>query len=493
MTASNQTFPERDPAWAGDHSSLGSAHAVQFYENESYLYEVVADFLAKGIEAGEPTVVMATSEHCEGFIVALEKKGSLADACATGQLTFLDARETLSSFMVGSMPDDQLFRASLGSVLNRMAGKIRTAPAVRAYGEMVDLLWRDGNPEAAIRLEQLWNDLATTHSFSLLCAYPMGNFYRESHGRHFEDVCRSHHTVSPAETFARGRDEKAHGLEISRLQQRARALEAEVEHRKELEKSLLEALADRRRAEEEARRNEQLAKEANRIKDEFLATLSHELRTPLTAILGWSRMLSAGTLDEKTARMALETIDRCARAQAALVDDLLDVSRVVAGKLEVKSQLVDLSVIVETAVQTVKLAAEAKSIRLSVAASPGHVLINGDPTRLQQIIWNILANAIKFSDHGGHVAVAIDRTGDRARVIVSDDGLGISEQFLPCVFDPFRQADGATTRVYGGLGLGLAIVKHLTEIHGGTVTATSPGIGLGSTFVVLLPLANRRL
>jgi nitrogen-specific signal transduction histidine kinase/CheY-like chemotaxis protein len=235
-----------------------------------------------------------------------------------------------------------------------------------------------------------------------------------------------------------------------------------------------------------------LAQEANRIKDQFLATLSHELRTPLTAILGWSRMLTLGGLDAETMRTACGTIERAARTQAALIDDLLDLSKVVTGKLALRNEPVELTGVIESAVETVRLAADTKGIRLDVAPMTDHAVITGDPTRLQQIVWNLLSNAIKFSDSGGGVLVALERRNDTARIIIRDEGRGIAPAFLPHVFDPFRQADGAITREHGGLGLGLAIVKYLAELHGGSVSATSAGEGHGSTFVVTLPLAMQR-
>jgi signal transduction histidine kinase/CheY-like chemotaxis protein len=237
----------------------------------------------------------------------------------------------------------------------------------------------------------------------------------------------------------------------------------------------------------------QLAQHANRAKDEFLATLSHELRTPLTAILGWARMLTLSSpLDPETMRVAHETIERSARAQAALIDDLLDLSRIVTGKLTLRSDPVDLVKVVEGAVQTLSLAADAKGIQLEISLPRDPSVVWGDATRLQQIVWNLLSNAIKFSESGGLVSVSMTRSADTGQIVVNDTGRGISPEFLPHVFEPFRQADGATTRVHGGLGLGLAVVKYLTELHGGSVNASSPGEGNGATFAVTLPLALRR-
>jgi signal transduction histidine kinase len=481
MTASTPTAV-RESALSGHN------HAVQFYESEAFLRETVAGFIGNGLVAGEPVIVIATEEHRNAFAGALAERGlDTAEAEASGDLVMIDARETLRSFMAGSTPDAERFRTIVGGLIGRTA---RGRQQCRAYGEMVDLLWRDGNPAGAIRLEELWNELAEHYTFNLLCAYPMGNFYSESHAAEFEHICRSHSHVFPAESISpAGSDARALAREIAVLQQQARALTSEIEHRKELENALREALVTQRKAEQE---KDRLAQEASRMKDQFLATLSHELRTPLTAILGWSRMLTIGGLDADTMRTACGTIERAARTQAALIDDLLDLSKVVTGKLSLRYEPVELASVIESALETVRLAAETKGIRLDVAPLTERAVVTGDPTRLQQIIWNLLSNAIKFSDAGGSVLIALERRNDFARIAVRDEGRGISAAFLPYVFDPFRQADGAITREHGGLGLGLAIVKYLAEMHGGSVTASSAGPGHGATFVVTLPLAMQR-
>jgi PAS domain S-box-containing protein len=230
------------------------------------------------------------------------------------------------------------------------------------------------------------------------------------------------------------------------------------------------------------------AQEANRTKDEFLATVSHELRTPLTAVLGWARILRSGGIDEATAMRALETIERNARSQAQLVEDLLDVSRIITGKLRLDVRPVELKSVIDLAIEAIRPAAEAKGVRLQVVLDPAAGPISGDPDRLQQIIWNLLSNAVKFTPRDGRVQVRLERVHSHVELAVSDTGAGIEPKFLPFVFERFRQADGTSTRQYGGLGLGLAIVRHLVELHGGQVHAASPGENQGSTFTVELPL-----
>jgi signal transduction histidine kinase len=230
------------------------------------------------------------------------------------------------------------------------------------------------------------------------------------------------------------------------------------------------------------------AEAANRAKDEFLAVVSHELRTPLNAMLGWSRMLRTGKLDEPTIGRGLDAIERNAKAQTQLIEDLLDLSRITTGKLRLDVRPVDLISVIENAMDVVRPAAEAKGIHLQSTLDPDAGWVSGDPNRLQQIIWNLLTNAIKFNSKGGSVEVRFKRIDSQAEITVSDTGDGISPEFLPHVFDRFRQADSSSTRKYGGLGLGLSIVRNLVELHSGTVQVDSQGEGQGTTFTVRLPL-----
>ncbi|HEX6837654.1 MAG TPA: response regulator, partial [Polyangia bacterium] len=250
-------------------------------------------------------------------------------------------------------------------------------------------------------------------------------------------------------------------------------------------------ITQRKRVEEAMRRSNEELLHANRIKDEFLATLSHELRTPLNAIVGWTRLLRTGRLDERTSGRALETIDRNATLQAKLVEDLLDVSRIITGKLRLRIANVDPISVMEAAINSVRPAADAKAIRIDADLDSSAGLIAADGDRLQQVMWNLLSNAIKFTPAGGHVRVVMRRGAPGLTVRVEDNGSGIEAGFLPYVFDRFRQADSSTTRNHGGLGLGLAIVRHLVELHGGTVHAESRGEGLGAAFALTLPWSAR--
>ena len=247
-------------------------------------------------------------------------------------------------------------------------------------------------------------------------------------------------------------------------------------------------ITTRKTAEVENERLYRQAEESSRLKEEFLATISHELRTPLSAILGWARMLRLGQLSQELSAKALDTIERNARAQAQLVDDLLDVSRIMTGKLRMDVRPSDPNAFIDAAVDAVRPAAEAKGVRVQKVIDTGAISIPGDPVRLQQVVWNLLSNAIKFTPRGGRVQIRSERVNSHLEIVVSDTGQGISADFLPHVFDRFRQADQKTSRQHGGMGLGLAIVRHLVELHGGTVSATSEGEGKGATFTVMLPI-----
>jgi signal transduction histidine kinase/CheY-like chemotaxis protein len=232
------------------------------------------------------------------------------------------------------------------------------------------------------------------------------------------------------------------------------------------------------------------AQTANRLKDEFLATLSHELRTPLNAILGYSRLLQSGMMTADKHQHALQTLERNATALTQIVGDVLDVSRIISGKVRLNVQAIDLPRVVSDAVEALQPAADAKQIRVQTILDPRAEPISGDPDRLQQIVWNLVSNAVKFTPKQGVIQVRVERVDSHVEIVISDNGIGISPDFLPHIFERFRQADSGTTREHGGLGLGLAIVRHLVELHGGTIHAASGGRDAGSTFRVRLPLMS---
>ena len=269
-----------------------------------------------------------------------------------------------------------------------------------------------------------------------------------------------------------------------------RSFNAMLERIQAQNEALVGEIASRQRAEEERTRLLERERQASRLKDEFLAAVSHELRTPLNAILGWAQVLAVTRPDEQTFTKGLETVRRNAQAQARVIEDLLDVSRIVTGKLHLTPEPVDLRTVVDAAMEVIGPPAAAKQLRVSMQVPEVPCPIQGDRTRLQQVFWNLLSNAVKFTPTGGNVAVKLYEANGSFCVSVSDSGIGMHPRFLPHAFDRFRQADGSTTREHGGLGLGLAIVKELVELHGGRVSVTSDGAGHGSEFVVQIPRAS---
>ena len=493
-----------------------SEHFVQFYEADDFLLDSLTDFVRAGLAAGDACIIVATPAHRAGLGERLHTSGvAVTAAVASGQFVLLDAAETLLQFMVDGSPEPGRFAAVIGDIIVRAAEGQR---GVRIFGEMVALLWAEHNHAAALRLEELWNQLLQTHACTLFCAYPMSGFAGEALAEPLGHVCAGHARVIPAESYAALTDTNARLRTIIELQQKARSLESEIAVRKEAERSLravkdeLESQVEtlRRLHAENARLNQQMQRElderaallsreqqaraeaehANRLKDEFLATVSHELRTPLNAIIGWAHMLRHGRLDEAAVTRALETIERNAQSQAQLIEDILDVARAITGQLQLNIGPVDVAAVINAAVDAVQLAADAKAIRLEVTLEPAARHIQGDAGRLQQVVWNLLANAIKFTPAGGRVEVGLERVGASVQIRVTDTGEGINPAFLPYIFDRFRQEDATSTRRHGGLGLGLAIVRHLVEQHGGTVHADSQGQGRGATFTIKLPLAS---
>jgi signal transduction histidine kinase/ActR/RegA family two-component response regulator len=455
-------------------------HFVQFYEADGFLLNSLSGFIGKAIKADEGAVVVATQAHRDGLDELLQANGvDIVSAKARARYLAVDAAETLAEFMVGDTPNRELFNRIVGGTIASLTdGRSPTS----AFGEMVGLLWAQGNLTGALRLEELWNELQKIHSFSLFCAYPMNELCGEKFMESHSSVCSLHSRVIPAESYSDLTDADARLRTVALLQQKAASLENEIKERRQVEERMRLALVGEQMARAQA-------ETANRMKDEFLATVSHELRTPLNAIIGWSHLLRSGRLDQDTATRAMETIDRNAKAQAQLIEDILDVSRVITGKLRLHIEQVDIASVINAAIDSVQLAIDSKELHLEVTLDPSARHTIGDPGRLQQVVWNLLSNAIKFTPSGGRIEVKVERAEGQLQLRVSDSGCGIGSEFLPFIFDRFRQADGTTTRNHGGLGLGLAIVRHLVELHGGSIHADSGGTDQGSTFTITLPLA----
>src|SRR6185312_1790405 len=426
--------------------------------------------------------IVATEAHRNSLDSLLESSGiDITSARANGSYQSLDAAESLAQLHEDGVVSTQRFESFVGGMVR---DSVKSGRALRVFGEMVALLWAEEKYEEALRLEGLWNELRKTQPFLLFCAYPLAGFGHEAMAIPLMDVCKEHSAVIPAESYSSSQNQDQRLRAVIALQQKAKSLIAEIAERNRIEDELRASLSREQMARAEA-------EAANRMKDEFLATVSHELRTPLNAIIGWSYMLRGGKLDAAGTVRALETIDRNAKSQAQLIEDLLDVSRMITGKLRLELEPVDLASVINAAVDSVQLAAESKNIQLAVTMDPSARHTFGDSGRLQQVVWNLLSNAIKFTASGGRVDLHLEQANSTIQLRISDTGEGIPPEFLPYVFDRFRQADASTTRKIGGLGLGLAIVRHIAELHGGTVSAESDGEGQGSTFTITLPLAGQ--
>jgi signal transduction histidine kinase len=447
----------------------------------------VGPFLGAGLAAGEQILVIATRAHGAAFAQRAETFGG-AGAIASGRFLLEDARETLAKFMVGDMPDPDLFREVLASLIAR--AKEGGGGRLRAYGEMVDLLWRDGNSRAAIRLEELWNDAGQEHSFSLLCAYQMGNFYKEGDASRFLAVCRSHTHVIPSESFSRLDDASARLREIALLQQRALALESEVVHRKELEKALRDALRDRSRVEEELRASVKREKKAREqaeandtFKEMFLAMLGHDLRNPLNTILMTARMMILRQELPPDGQKRIERVISSGQRMHRMIAQILDVTRARLGDgiPVTPNQVCDVSVVVARIVEEARAANPWRIIDLHVDG-PSQARMDCD--RFEQVVSNLLGNALTHGAPGTPIRVEVGSRGDRASVSVHNEGTPIDPAFLPVLFDPFQR--GRPNRGSDGLGLGLYISDRIVRAHGGEILVESSALR-GTRFEAIIP------
>jgi PAS domain S-box-containing protein len=566
-------------------------HFVQFYESDDFLAESVSGFVGAALSAGQSGLVIATPEHRHAIQRRLATSGvDLSEAIESGRSVVLDAAETLSKFMFNGSPDPRRFHETVGGLIEQVA---RRSQRLHAFGEMVALLWADGNRDAAVRLEQLWNDLRQTHRFALFCAYPLVGFAGEGDTLPFDGICQCHSRVIPAESYAGITNRHERLLAISSLQQKAQSLEAEIAHRQEVEKALskreaeladffenateglhksgpdgsilwanradyallgytaeeyigraaadfhadahvmaeiqertqhgetLENVPARLRCKNGAIKHvlvnanahfeggkflysrcstrdvtrqweaEQALRDADRRKDEFLATLAHELRNPLAPIRNGLELLKLAGPADALGTETLEIIGRQVDQMTRLVDDLLDVSRITRDKIELRKERVELAAIVKNAVETSRPLIHEAGHTLVVSLPETPILLDADPTRIAQVFANLLNNSAKYTDRGGRIEIEAKTTGREAVVTVRDNGIGISCEALAFVFDMFRQVDRARNRAQGGLGIGLTLVRRLVELHGGTINAQSEGPGKGSELVVRLPLAEK--
>jgi len=584
------------------HASGAPRHAVQFYERDDVLADAVAEFVAGGLAVGQPALLIITAPHRVAVERALAARGVDVDAMRRrGELLLFDARETLDTFMRGAAPDPTRFTAIVGGHLDAIEAR-RPGAVVRAYGEMVDLLWSEDNPTGALRLETLWNELAETRRFSLLCSYAMARFADAKHAEPFADLCAAHDRVVPSESYPW--DDDARAREVARLQQRAVALEAEVQRREALEaqlrareaelhdflehaaegihfvaadgtilwaneaelelvgcardayvgRSIVEFHADAaviadifarlgrgetlhnyearlRRADGTIRhvlinsnclwrdgelqytrcftrdvtalhsataereallaRAEALRREAeaaSQAKSEFLATMSHELRTPLNAIGGHVQLMELGIHGPVTdaQRDALERVQRSQRHLLSLVNDVLNLARVESGRVEYRLEPLALAPLLEEMRAMVEPLLSAGALACEISAAATAPVARGDREKVQQIVLNLLTNAIKFTPPGGRIALATEARDGAAWLRVRDTGVGIPAHRLESVFEPFVQIGARPYAPQEGVGLGLAISRTLARGMGGDLTAES-ALGAGTCFTLRLP------
>jgi signal transduction histidine kinase len=464
--------------YAGIGVGVHETHAVQFYEDDDFLVGAVGDFLASGLAIGQPVIAVATREHRDRIRQHLESRGFNVDRAALrGQLTLADADQLLATFMDGSMPNAERCRASVGAIL-RDHHRDAAGVTVRVYGEMVDVLCRRGNVAGALRLEELWNELASAHRFSLLCGYSMRSFSDETHAKSFASVCDRHAHVIPTERYMSA-SEGGRLREIAVLQQRARALESEIERREDAERSLRVALGK--------------AEAANRAKNQFLAVMSHELRTPLNAIGGHVQLMEMelhGPINDRQ-RDALDRVQRSQRHLLGLINDVLNLARLESAQVVYTAERVEVAELLSEVASLLEPLFAAKSLTCEVICPmlDPPLVACGDRDKVHQILLNLMGNAIKFTPSGGRVTVCPRVGSDPSspiEIVVSDTGIGMPTEKLEAIFEPFVQIGGDTNGKREGVGLGLSISRTLARGMGGDLTAESEASS-GSTFTLTLP------
>jgi signal transduction histidine kinase len=454
----------------------GSTHAVQFYEDDEFLVASVGDYLAAGLAIGQPVVAVTTEPHRVGITKHLRDRGfDVKRAVSRGQLILVDANALLDSFMQDGRPNAELCRAAVGSVLGKYHARVPRV-TIRVFGEMVDVLCRAGNISAAIELEEFWNDMAKTYSFSLLCGYSMRSFASDAHTDGVSSICHKHVHVMPTERFLEV-EQSGRMREVAVLQQRAQALASELRRRDALEQSLRVALAR--------------AEAANRAKNQFLSVMSHELRTPLNAIGGHVQLVEMELLGPINSRQrdSLARVQRSQRQLLGLINDVLNLARLDASQVRYATDPVPLAPLIADVIGLVQPMFTASSllcfVDLNVEAAA--LVARADSDKVRQVLLNLLGNAAKFTPAGGSISVRTLELPDCIVAIeVRDTGIGMSPDKLEGLFEPFVQVSGAAAGQTDGVGLGLAISRKLARGMGGDLVAASVA-DAGSTFTLTLP------
>jgi signal transduction histidine kinase len=443
--------------WGDSHSH---AHSVQFYGDDAFLIDDLTRFLGSALGGGSACVVIATKAHRNQLARRLKSLGlDIGFAARQGRYISLDAAETLSKFMLDGKPDAAHFSEVVGAVLARAAVSAEgEPPRVAAFGEMVALLWAEGNCEAALHLEQLWNDLSSTHSFDLHCAYPMSLFPQAEDGRPIENICAAHSHVVPTESYTSLVSEDERLRAIALLQQKAHALEREIEERKRVEQALRE-------------RNEEL-RAALAARDEFMSVAAHELKTPVTSLRGFAQLLLRDIQRKQEStperiESALRAVELQTEKLNRLMGRLLDSAQIEAGKLRIEPARTDLAALVHGVLAHKRHGAG----HTFVFEGPDHLDAVVDPVRFEQVITNLLDNAVKFSPRGGVITIKLG-LDNSIWLSVTDQGMGISPDQREAVFGRFYQSHSGEH--LSGMGLGLYITQEIINLHGGSIRIEEP-------------------
>jgi signal transduction histidine kinase len=478
------------------HADHEWTHAVQLIPSHAFPADRVAAFLVEGLSDGDAAIAIATPEHRAAIEAACAVAGlDVAEAIESSRLLLLDAQQTLAACMRDGQPDRSRFNAALVAALARVS---KGTGHTRVYGEMVDLFWRDGQPEAALALEDCWNELLTRVPARLLCGYDIARFAGERGIHGLRDVCSHHDSVhvmaSPADQVWSDSNQL-----IAELQVHQRHAAVEAERRRVAETAQQAALTELRAVHQRfaelqtitttlsqaVQGAEQRLHESSRRKDDFMAVLGHELRNPLAPMLTALQVMKLR--GDRTCERERALIERQLLYVARLVDDLLDVSRITRGQLQLQRSVVELGSVLAHAIELASPLIQQHEHRLVVDTPGERCLVDVDSTRLAQALANLLTNAAKYTEPGGQISVQLFRDGHDAVIVIRDEGVGIPSDMLADIFEPFVQVERTMERSQGGLGLGLTLVKTLIELHGGTVHATSGGPGRGSAFHVRLP------
>ncbi|MEP6651774.1 MAG: MEDS domain-containing protein [Myxococcales bacterium] len=479
-------------------------HRVQFYEDDALLYDAVVAFFTEGLADGESLVAITTGPHREGLVTRLQQAQVDVEAlCVSRRLVLLDAQQTLNGFMVDGRPDRVLFQHVVGTLIDELQASSVNGQ-VRAYGEMVDILWRAGAAEATLALERLWNELGEGNCFSLLCGYFIGA--ADGQGGQsplppIEQVCDLHRAVPPAGALMSGGDGAKALDQLALLQQRTLILEREVEHRKRLEQVLQAALSQRRRVEDELRASQQQSKVLEqelrrqnedlsrtvRFSEMFVGILGHDLRNPLSAIATAASLLRRRADSDNVAKPAGRILNSAAR-MGRMIDQLLDFTRIRLGEgIPIDQQQTDLGEICRMAIDEVASVAPLPAVELKVT---GDVVGWWDADRLLQLISNLLSNAVVHGRVPGAVSMRIGGTDDQ-RVVLDIHNAGVvPDAMLPLLFEPFRSGSNNKTEGSHGLGLGLFISQQIARAHAGNIDVTSSDVD-GTRFTLIMPRVPR--